>query len=77
MIQDPEARARFLAALGSTEQKTDLTDGVRMYLTDGRVVHVRPSGNAPELRLYVEAQDDDAANATLALGLDVLRSNLA
>ncbi len=77
LAQDPEARARFLAALGSTERKTDLTDGVRMYLTDGRVVHVRPSGNAPELRLYVEAQDEDAANATLALGLDVLRSNLA
>ncbi len=77
LAQDPEARARFLTALGSTERKTDLTDGVRMYLTDGRVVHVRPSGNAPELRLYVEAQDEDAANATLALGLDVLRSNLA
>jgi phosphomannomutase len=77
LAQDPEARACLLAALGSTERKTDLTDGVRMYLTDGRVVHVRPSGNAPELRLYVEAQDEEAASATLALGLDVLRSNLA
>ena len=77
LAKDPEARASFLGALGAAEQKTDLTDGVRMYLTDGRVVHVRPSGNAPELRLYVEAQNEDAARATLARGLDVSRTKLA
>lgn len=35
-------------------QNTDLTDGVRFVLDDGAIVHFRASGNAPELRAYVE-----------------------
>uniref|UniRef100_A0A486XVB2 Phosphomannomutase n=1 Tax=Rheinheimera sp. BAL341 TaxID=1708203 RepID=A0A486XVB2_9GAMM len=30
-------------------------DGIRMTLTNGDIVHLRPSGNAPELRCYAEA----------------------
>lgn len=30
-------------------------DGLRMTFNDGDIVHLRPSGNAPELRCYVEA----------------------
>ncbi len=33
----------------------DTTDGVRMTLANEEVVHLRPSGNAPELRCYTEA----------------------
>ncbi|RCU43279.1 phosphomannomutase [Corallincola holothuriorum] len=33
----------------------DDTDGLRMTFADGRIVHLRPSGNAPELRCYAEA----------------------
>jgi phosphomannomutase len=32
----------------------DETDGLRMTLNSGDIVHLRPSGNAPELRCYVE-----------------------
>lgn len=32
----------------------DETDGLRMTLSSGDIVHLRPSGNAPELRCYVE-----------------------
>ncbi len=63
------ARAAFLEALGGQEAECDLTDGVRMTLTDGRVVHVRPSGNAPELRLYVEAKARLEAESLLTAGL--------
>lgn len=70
------ARAGFLAACDAAEAATDLTDGVRMTATDGRVLHVRPSGNAPELRLYVEAADVDTAQAALARGLAELNSRL-
>lgn len=73
---EPEARAAFLAALGGAEAAVDLTDGVRLTLQDGRVVHVRPSGNAPELRLYVEAQDRAEAEALLQAGLAELRRRL-
>ncbi|MAE91110.1 MAG: phosphomannomutase, partial [Pelagibaca sp.] len=67
-----EARASFLAQLGGDESDTDLTDGVRMTLTDGRIVHVRASGNAPELRLYVEASDKAGAEALMTEGLAAL-----
>ena len=73
LSENPAARAEFLAALDGAEGSCDLTDGVRMTLQDGRVVHVRPSGNAPELRLYVEAQQEEAARALLAAGLAHLR----
>jgi phosphomannomutase len=33
----------------------DYTDGVRFTLSSGEVVHLRPSGNAPELRCYTES----------------------
>lgn len=34
----------------------DETDGLRVTLMDERIVHIRPSGNAPELRCYAEAE---------------------
>lgn len=73
LIEDRARRQAFLATLGGEEAGLDLTDGVRMRLKDGRVVHVRPSGNAPELRLYVEASDLAGARALMATGLDTLR----
>ncbi|HVI73717.1 MAG TPA: hypothetical protein VM683_01920, partial [Anaeromyxobacteraceae bacterium] len=30
-------------------------DGLRVTLAGGDIVHLRPSGNAPELRCYAEA----------------------
>ena len=30
-------------------------DGLRLNFTNGDIVHLRPSGNAPELRCYAEA----------------------
>jgi phosphomannomutase len=33
----------------------DRTDGMRMRFANGEIVHLRPSGNAPELRCYNEA----------------------
>ncbi|MBJ7591778.1 phosphomannomutase [Aeromonas veronii] len=42
---------------------TDTTDGLRLTLNNGCVIHLRPSGNAPELRCYVEADDMAKAQA--------------
>lgn len=44
----------------------DLTDGIRMITASGAIVHLRRSGNAPELRCYSEA--DDAATAARITG---------
>ncbi len=51
----------------------DQTDGLRLTAESGTIIHIRPSGNAPELRLYVEADDAARAFATLERGLDLLR----
>ena len=74
---DPDARAEFLHSLRATPQaRIDLTDGLRMTLSSGRVVHLRPSGNAPELRFYTEAETPGAASKLLAAGLAALRARL-
>ena len=73
---DAETRAAFLAKLDGTQAAFDQTDGPRMTLTDGRIVHLRPAGNAPELRLYVEADAQDRANETLRRGLAVMADAL-
>ena len=74
---EPQARAAFLAGFGGTEAQVDRTDGLRMVLSDGRIVHLRPSGNAPELRLYAEAETPEAAQDMLTTGLAALRRALA
>ena len=74
--ESAEARAGFLAALGEGEGTQDTTDGLRLILQSGRIVHIRPSGNAPELRLYVEADSPEEADDLLARGLASLRAAL-
>lgn len=74
---DPGMLAAFLAALGEAPASTDETDGLRVFLASGRILHVRPSGNAPELRLYVEAETTDIAGVLLARGLDEMRRTLS
>ncbi len=75
---DPARLAEFPAALGETATgRIDRTDGLRMALASGRILHMRPSGNAPEFRLYVEAETPAAAQDLLARGLALLRGLLA
>ena len=39
----------------------DQTDGLRVEFDTGDIVHLRPSGNAPELRCYTESNDQNQA----------------
>ncbi|PMO59983.1 phosphomannomutase [Vibrio breoganii] len=48
-----------------TIEKVDITDGLRMTLASGVIVHLRPSGNAPELRCYAEADSMEEASAVV------------
>lgn len=66
LLSDVEENpAPFFAKLdladGDELVKIDKTDGVRFVLSSGTVVHLRPSGNAPELRCYVEASSSEEA----------------
>jgi phosphomannomutase len=61
----------FLAPLGTVQTVRDI-DGLRVTFTDGRVIHFRPSGNAPEMRCYVEAANQTSAASLLEQGLSLL-----
>lgn len=39
----------------------DTTDGLRITFSNGEIVHLRPSGNAPEFRCYTEADTESRA----------------
>lgn len=67
-----EAQA-FFSAIGKIK-KRDVTDGLRLKFTNGDVVHLRPSGNAPEFRCYIEAQTALAAENLLARCLSLLET---
>jgi phosphomannomutase len=73
---NPGVLESFLSKFGGVAASLDRTDGLRITLTDGRIVHLRPSGNAPECRLYAEADSAAAAQKTLTSGLAALRTHL-
>ena len=76
LVDSKDARDAFLSELGVRETALDLTDGVRMHLAQGAVLHIRPSGNAPELRVYDDAKDRPAAQDLLTRTIAVLRTAL-
>ncbi len=53
---------------------SDRMDGVRLVLEDGAILHFRASGNAPEMRCYVEADTAERAQELLRFGLDTART---
>ncbi|MDT0682323.1 phosphomannomutase [Roseicyclus sp. F158] len=73
LTRDGDAREQLLGAPAS---EVDLTDGLRMRLPDGDIVHLRLSGNAPELRCYAEAATDEAAHARVSATLAALKPQL-
>lgn len=73
-----EQSARILAELDGSQAKLeaifgkitksrliglDATDGLRLTFDNQEVIHLRPSGNAPELRCYNEADSAERAEA--------------
>lgn len=53
--------AEVQTLFGRQAAEMDLTDGLRLTFADGEIVHLRPSGNAPELRCYAEADREERA----------------
>jgi phosphomannomutase len=45
-------------------------DGLRIGFDNGDVAHVRPSGNAPQLRIYANADSQARADAIVARGIE-------
>ncbi|PBC04164.1 phosphomannomutase [Mesorhizobium sp. WSM3860] len=60
-----DALQQFLAPFG-TVAEVDKTDGFRVRMRTGEIIHLRPSGNAPELRCYSEASSESRATTIVA-----------
>ncbi|WP_027161665.1 phosphomannomutase [Mesorhizobium sp. WSM1293] len=72
-LADLDALRQFLAPFG-TVAEVDETDGLRVRMSTDEIIHLRPSGNAPELRCYSEASTESRATAIVA---SVLKRALA
>ncbi|WP_182421990.1 phosphomannomutase [Aureimonas sp. ME7] len=73
-LSGEEAEAFF--AERSAVAGVNTFDGVRVGLSDGSTVHYRASGNAPELRCYVEAAGETQAAELLVWGLEAARRRM-
>ena len=72
LSQDETARQDFFEPFG-TVADVDLTDGLRVVLESGGIVHLRPSGNAPEMRVYSEAATEALARDIIAKTFERIR----
>ncbi|HHH38802.1 MAG TPA: phosphomannomutase [Sedimenticola sp.] len=73
---DFTARKAALEAVFGTHfgpvAEVDTTDGVRVTFDSGEIVHLRPSGNAPELRCYNEAGSRERAREMNRICLEIM-----
>jgi phosphomannomutase len=60
LLNEPSYAMSLFAEKGEILH-VDTTDGVRLTFDDGDIAHIRPSGNAPELRCYAESSHIEAA----------------
>lgn len=70
----PAAIEKLLGQLCGPAAGLDRTDGLRITFANGEIVHLRPSGNAPELRCYAEAASQDRAAALARACLERVRN---
>jgi phosphomannomutase len=61
--QDDPSQLVTLLGFNEAVMNSDTTDGLRITLANNDVIHLRPSGNAPELRCYAESADENTAQA--------------
>ena len=60
----------FSPALGFDDiARINVLDGVRVYFHNGDVAHIRPSGNAPQLRIYANSDSQERADRIVEFGL--------
>lgn len=63
----------LLSAVAGPFEQVDLTDGIRGTTRNDEILHLRASGNAPELRCYAEANSAERASQLVESALDALK----
>ena len=69
-----EAKRSALFQMDDPIVRSETIDGVKLFFRSGNAIHYRASGNAPELRCYVEASDESQAETLLETGLAIARN---
>jgi phosphomannomutase len=60
----------FTPALGFGDiVRINVLDGVRVYFNNGDIAHMRPSGNAPQLRIYANSDSQERADEIVKLAV--------
>ena len=77
LAKETDALQAFIQFTGSNVVSTDQTDGLRIILANQDIVHLRPSGNAPELRCYTEAASAQQAQQLLTDSLNQIKTILS
>jgi phosphomannomutase len=70
---DQRAVESVFGGIAGHVTKIDRTDGLRCTFASEEIIHLRPSGNAPELRCYTEAATDARARQMNAAALELLQ----
>ena len=60
---------KMFGGVCGTVKSLNRTDGLRITFANEEVIHLRPSGNAPEFRCYAEASSDERAREITTLVL--------
>ncbi|MDH2131078.1 phosphomannomutase [Sphingobium yanoikuyae] len=63
----------MFGALSGPANGIDRTDGLRIHFANGDIIHLRPSGNAPELRCYTESDNPERAAILNEYSLSLVR----
>ena len=76
LIDNYEAMIEILLPNATGVLTIDQTDGLRVEFDTGDIVHLRPSGNAPELRCYAESNDNRKVNKIIFICLKAISNFL-
>lgn len=71
-VQDAARVESILGAAFGPVARLDDTDGLRITFRSGEIAHLRPSGNAPELRAYTEAATPERAAEMNRICMEIL-----
>jgi phosphomannomutase len=66
---DKAAIEKMFGSICGNVSGLNRTDGLRITFANEEVIHLRPSGNAPEFRCYAEAASDERAREITSLAL--------
>lgn len=73
LTKSEDKRDEFFAPFGKVTN-INVIDGLRVALDNGDIIHLRPSGNAPEMRCYVEAENIAAAEELVSRAIAAIKT---